>query len=277
MKGCCLWRRCSTSANSVGSVNVYRVELVEMGRAEVPGPELFWMRDFAKWYELAFQVVLVRGADRVLLVNTGPARDLEAMNRGWAAFLGERGAMRRPPGEFVLDALDARGVNASSVTDIVLTPLQLYTVSNVAAFPHARLWISRRGWEHFHATHQHPHDDRATSLPPEILGYLVDDAWPRVRLLADEDEVAPGVRTWWSGGHHRASVCVEVETVIGIVAISDTFFFLENVERNHPIGISENIYECLEAHARVRRPGVTVVPLYDPKNFERFPGGVVAG
>lgn len=255
----------------------YRVDLIEVGRAEVPGPEVFWMRDFAKWYELAFQVVLVRGADRVLLVNTGPAHDLRPMNEGWASFLGERAAMRRPPGEFVLDGLERRGVWAEAVTDVVLTPLQLYTVSNLMAFPNARIWISRRGWEHFHTTHKHPHDDRATSIPPEILAYLVDAAWPRVCLVGDYDELAPGVTAWWSGGHHRASLCLEVEVTTGTIAISDTFFVLDNVQRDHPIGISENIYECLDTYARVRRPGVTVVPLYDPKNFERFPGGVVAG
>ena len=101
-------------------------------------------------------------------------------------------------------------------------------------------------------------------------------AWPRVRLLEDEDELAPGLRTWWSGGHHRASMVVEVDTPAGVVAISDTFFHLQNVEEDHPIGISENIYEALAAHARVRRTADIIVPLYDPANFDRFPDGVVS-
>lgn len=254
----------------------WRVELLPQGRGDIPGPELYWMRDFDQWYELCFQVGLLRHGDRVVLLNTGPAEDLEPMNRQWAGFLGERAALRRGPGEFVLDGLATRGILPEDVTDIVLTPLQLYTVSNVPRFPNARIWISRRGWVHFHTTHQHPHDDRDSCLPQDVLQHLVGPAWSRVRLLDDEQEVAPGLRTWWCGTHHRASVVVEVDTEHGVVALSDAYFYLENVERNHPIGINESMYEALDTYERVRRTADVVVPLYDPKNLDRFPGGVVA-
>lgn len=257
-------------------MSVYEVTTLAVGHSEIPGPELFWMRDWTRWHPLTFQVVLIRGDGVTALINTGPARDLEPMNRGWAAFLGERAAMRREEGEFVLDQLDRVGVTPQEVTHVVLTPLQLYSVSNVLAFDNAAICISERGWIHFHTTHRHPHDDRATSIPPEILVPLVTTAWPRVRLLADEDELAPGLRTWWAGAHHRASVVVEVDTAVGVVAISDAFFHLENVEQDHPIGIAEDIHEALAVHARVRRTAAVVLPLYDPKNFTRFPGGRVA-
>jgi hypothetical protein len=256
--------------------NDYRVELLPQGRGDIPGPELYWMRDFGEWYELCFQVVLIRGNDRVILVNTGPAEDLRPMNEQWAGFLGERAALRRGEGEFIIDSLQARGVEPADVTDIILTPLQLYTVSNVTRFPNATIWISKRGWVHFHTTHAHPHDDRDACLPPEVLQYLVGPAWPRVRLLEDEDEVAPGVRTWWAGTHHRASVCVEVDTAEGVAAISDAYFYAENVDTNHPIGINENMYEALACYERVRQTADIVLPLYDPKNLERYPDGVVS-
>jgi hypothetical protein len=48
------------------------------------------------------------------------------------------------------------------------------------------------------------------------------------------------------------------------------------VESDHPIGISENIYESLACYDRVRRTADVIVPLYDPRNFERFPDGVIA-
>lgn len=259
-----------------GSGNDHRIELLEMGRGDIPGPELYWMRDFDAWYELCFQAVLVRGNDRTLLVNTGPAEDLTAMNEQWAGFLGERAALRRQPGQFIIDSLASRGVEPAEVTDIVLTPLQLYTVSNVDRFPNATIWISKRGWVHFHTTHDHPHDDRDSCLPPAILHHLVGEAWPRVRLLEDEHEIAPGIRTWWSGVHHRASVVVEVDTADGTAAISDSYFYVDNVERNHPIGINENMYEALQAYERVRRTADIVLPLYDPKSFERYPGGIVS-
>lgn len=253
-----------------------RVALLRMGSGMVPGPEVYWMSRFDEWLPLDFQVVLVRRPGATILINTGPALDLQPMNDGWADFLGERARFERGDGEFILDQLAARGVSPNEVTHVVLTPLQLYTVSNVLAFPNADICISRRGWVHFHTTHRHPHDDRSTSIPDAILTELVTTAWPRVRLLEPEDTVFPGVRTWDSGGHHRASMVVEIDTPAGIVAVSDTYFYLDNVTSMHPIGISENMYECLDTYRRVLDTADVVVPLYDPENFRRFPNGVVS-
>jgi hypothetical protein len=254
----------------------YEVTMLAVGESEIPGPELFWMSRWDQWLPLTFQVALVRGPGVIALVNTGPPLDLEPLNRGWESFLGERAALHRGEGEFVLSRLAALGVRPSDVTHVLLTALQLYTVANILAFDRAEICLSRRGWVHFHTTHRHPHDVRETSIPPEILVRLVTDLWDRVRLLEDEAIVADGLRTWWSGGHHRASMVVEVATTLGTVAISDTFFWLQNVLEDHPIGICESIEEALTAYARVRRTADVIVPLYDPGNFERFPGGKIA-
>ncbi|MDZ8275737.1 hypothetical protein R2Q81_07205 [Microbacterium aquimaris] len=253
----------------------YSVTTLAVGHGQVPGPELYWMADFDRWYPVTFQCVLVRGNGVVALVNTGPAEDLEPMNARWESFLGAKARMQRGPGEFILDQLARHGVSPGEVTHVVLTPLQLYSVSNVLAFPHAQICIAERGWVHFHTTHDHPHDDRGTSIPDDILTELVTTAWPRVRLLTDEDEIAPGLRTWWSGGHHRASLVVEVDTQEGVVAISDTYFRMDNVVDDIPIGINENMYEVLDCYRRVRANADVILPLYDPDNFARHPDGVV--
>jgi hypothetical protein len=254
----------------------YSVQVLPLGRGDIPGPELFWMSSWDEWHTLLFQAVLIRGHGVTALVNTGPARDLGPMNAHWATVLGERAAMRRQPDEFIVDQLGKHGVTPEDVTHVVLTPLQLYTVSNVQLFTNAQICIAERGWVHFHTTHDHPHDNRATSLPDEVLVHLVTDGWPRVRLLKDEDTLAPGLRTWWSGGHHRASVVVEVDTERGVVAISDSYFVLDNVTKNVPIGINENMYEAIATYARVRETADVVVPLYDLGNLDRFPDGKVS-
>jgi hypothetical protein len=257
-------------------VSEYTVRLLPVGRADVPGPELFWMGGWDQWFPLLFQAVLIQGDGVTALVNTGPAQDLTSMNEHWVKVLGERAPMRRGEGEFITDALAAHGVAPEDVTHVLLTPLQLYSVSNVKLFGNAKICVTERGWVHFHTTHEHPHDNRATSIPDDLLVHLVTDAWPRVRLLADEDELAPGLRTWWSGVHHRASMVVEVDTAGGVAAISDSYFYLENVRDNVPMGINESMAEALATYQRVRETARLVVPLYDPKNLDRFPGGVVA-
>lgn len=255
----------------------FTVRSIKVGQVDVPGPEVFWQSDWSEWYTLAFQLVLVQGEGVTALVNTGPPPDLSDINRRWQAGLGERARLIRTEDEEIPRALAGVGLTPQDVTHVFLTPLQLYSTSNVPLFDRAQICLSRKGWVHFHTTHDHPHDNRWLSIPRDVLVHLVTDAWDRVRLLADEDEVAPGLRTWWSGTHHRASMVVEVDTADGVVAISDSFFYYENVEDGRPLGISENMYEGLRTYERVRRTARHIVPLYDPKVFDRYPGGVISG
>jgi hypothetical protein len=254
----------------------FGVRMIPLGYGEVPGPEVYWMSDWDEWHRLAFQAFLLEGDGVVALVGTGPAQDLTAMNEGWASFLGERAVFRRAAGQWLPDQLRALGLSPDAVTHVLLTPLQLYTTSNVDHFHRAQICLTARGWQHFHSSHRHPHDDRWTSIPPHVLSYLTHEAWDRVRLLRDEDEVVPGLRTWWTGSHHRASMAVEVDSTAGVVTITDAYFTERNLREDHPIGICENIYEALAAHERIRRVADHALTLYDEHQLERYPDRLVA-
>jgi hypothetical protein len=254
-----------------------RVDVVSVGRTEIPGPELFWMSDWDQWHPLSINVGVLRSDGRVVLVNTGAPDDLTALNARWMSIFGERGRLQRTDDETLVARLAALGVDAADVTDVVCTPFQAYSTAGIPLFANAVIHLSKRGWVHFHTTHDHPHDDRWTSLSPEVLTHLVVDAWDRVHLLEDEDEVCPGVRTWFSGVHHRASVAVEVDSSAGTVVLSDSFFYYENVEGDRLLGINEDMYEGIACYERARRVADHLVPLYDPKVFDRYPHGVVAG
>lgn len=253
----------------------YGVRLLHVGDGEIPGPELFWMAEWDRWFPIAFQSVLIEGNGVKALVSTGPAADLAPMNNKWAEVLGERAKMRRTDGQFIVDCLASCGVTPQEITHVILSPLQLYTTSNVPVFANAEICLSRKGWIHYHTTHHHPHDDRWYCIPRDVLTYMTVEAWDRVRLLDDEDAIAPGIRTWWAGSHHRASIVVEVDTAAGVVTATDAYFVRRNLDDDHPIGICENIYEALAAHERVRRTADHALTLYDPDQLERFPDGVV--
>lgn len=255
----------------------FTVRSIEVGRSQIPGPELFWMSNWDDWFTLSFQVLLIRGEGITALVNSGPPDDLTRLNALWEDGLGPRARLERTDDQRIVPALARHDVRPQDVTHLLLTPLQLYTTGNVQRFPDAEICITRRGWVHFHTTHEHPHDVRWNSMSPEVLVHLVTDAWDRVRLLADEDELAPGLRTWWCGVHHRASMVVEIDTARGTVAASDAFFHYENVEDGRLLGINENMYEALATNERVLENADHLVPLYDPKVFERYPDGVVSG
>jgi hypothetical protein len=254
----------------------FDVHVLPVGRTEIPGPELFWMAEWDRWFPLSFNVVLIRGEGVTALVNTGAPADLGPLNEMWASILGPRARYEREPGETIEAGLASLGVRPDDVTHVVVTPFQLYSTAGIPLFGNAEICVSRTGWTHFHTTHEHPHDNRWTSFSPEVLVHLVTDAWDRVRLLADDDEVVPGLRTWWAGTHHRASLAVEIDSTAGTVVASDAFFHYENVEDNRVLGINESMYEALACYERTRRVADHIVPLYDPKVFDRYPGGVIA-
>jgi hypothetical protein len=253
----------------------YAVRVIKVGQVDGPGPEIFWMSEWDNWFTLSINVVVVKGDGVVALVNTGAPDDLSPINDAWTQALGERATYTRTDDQTIEAQLAAIGVEPADVTHLVVTPFQLYSTGGIKRFPNAEICLSRTGWVHFHTTHQHPHDNRWTSIAPDVLTYLVVDAWDRVRLLDDEDQILPGLRTWWAGNHHRASVAVEIDSNAGVVVASDAFFYYENVEEGRPLGISENMYEGLAAYERTRAVADHIVPLYDPSVFDRYPDGVI--
>jgi glyoxylase-like metal-dependent hydrolase (beta-lactamase superfamily II) len=256
-------------------MNTHEVQVLRVATFEAPGPEVFWMSQWDEWIPLAVNVVLIRSGDVTALVNTGPPADITDLNAMWRIAVGPRCQLDAPVESSVENQLRAAGVTPDEVTHVILTPFQLYTMGGVHLFKNAQICLSKKGWVHFHTTHSHPHDSRWHSIPQDLLVHLVTDDWDRVRLLEDEDEVAPGIRTWWTGNHHRASIAVEIDTAAGIVVASDAFFVYENVEDNRPLGISENMYEGLAAFARARGVADHLIPLYDPRVVDRYPNGTI--
>ena len=259
----------------------YSVRSLDVGTSEIRGPQLFWMDAWDEWYPLQFQAVLIRGGGITALVNTAPPLDLDELHKEfpdleWALPVGERGRLVREPHQDLVAALGAAGVSPDEVTHVILTPLETYATGRLDLFDRAQICMSRRGWTHFHTTHQHPHDRRWRSFQRGVLAYLVGEGWDRVRLLSDEDEIAPGLRTWWAGGHHRATIVVEADTAVGTVSTSDVCFYYENVESARPIGLLESMEEALAAYRRIRAASAHLVPIHDPEVFERYPGGLIA-
>jgi hypothetical protein len=257
-------------------MNDYQVDVFHVGRVDVPGPEVYWQSHWAEWLELSFNIVLIRSEEHVVLINTGAPDDLEPINALWKSLAGERNFIRRSESETIVRRLAEYGLRPEDVTHVILTPFAPYTTAGLSLFTNAKIAVSKTGWVHLHTTHKHPHDQRWSMFTPELLASLVTDAWDRVVLLEDEDELLPGIRTWFAGTHHRHSLGVEIDTPHGTVVTSDAFLYYDNVEKDIPIGIIENMQEGIVAYERIRRTGDHIVSLYDPQVFERYPGGVVA-
>lgn len=257
---------------------VDRVDVVRYGGWEwAPGYEIFWMDMQAKDEPLALLGLVIRAGEHVVVVNTGPdPAYLAEMNQGKTK--GEGGhTVWIEPEEQLEAALGSAGVTLDQVTHVIATPFQWYSFGNMLRFPNAQLCFSRTGWIDFHAPtwQPHPHDKRWSCIPENVLVGLVTHAWPRVRLI-DDDEIVPGVEVFWTGVHHRATLAVKIHTANGVVIASDCFMRVENITRRHPIGINESMEEALTAYTRIAAEADILIPLYDPYVFDRHPGGRIA-
>ncbi|AGJ62050.1 MBL fold metallo-hydrolase [Saccharolobus islandicus] len=238
---------------------------------EVPGAEVYWMRDFDKWYRLYFYSFLLESDDGYVLINTGLPDDLSLRNeflRNWAK--SDRCKFTVREEEKIENILRRLNLNTDDISHIIITPFQDYTIGRLHLFKRAFIYFSKTGWYHDVVNPSpSPFLNRDIYFPKHIRNYIFEEAWNRIRLVEDE-EVIKGVEIKWSGCHHRSSMVVKFFYNGKRVCISDSAFLMGNFEQNIPIGIAEDIYECLRTYDYMRRECNIVIPAYDPENLNRF-------
>jgi hypothetical protein len=262
----------------MGKQAAYRVRVLKMGQCDVPGPEIYWMSRWNTWETIYFYMVVIQAKGFTAVVNTGPPRDLKELNQFWYGFAGKRCQMIRKEEERPQRALKSIGIDPSMVDYVFLTPLQSYATANVPLFKNATFCISRRGWiEDFHAPVREIHVPRRLRIPDDVVEHLCVKVPERVLLLRDEEtEVVQGIRTFWTGVHHRSSMAVCIDTPKGTVVASDAFFKYGNIEQNQPLGIAESLEECAGCYEKIRKIANILLPLYDPDVMIKHPGGKLA-
>jgi glyoxylase-like metal-dependent hydrolase (beta-lactamase superfamily II) len=256
----------------------YSIKAFNAGTFWVPGPEVYWMERWNQREEMNVIIYLVSGGGENILVNTGPPQDLTVLNQAWEKFFGYPEAkIVRSETQLPQNILLSQGLDVSDISKVIVTPLQAYATANIHLFRNAEICISRKGWiEDFQAPYYHLHVPRHLRIPTEVNNYLQNEGWEKVRLLQDEEEILPGIRSFWTGVHHRSSLAVCIDTEHGPVILTDCFFKYGNIEQGHYLGVMESMMEADAAWARIRKEGKILASVYDPEVFQRFPGGVVA-
>ena len=256
----------------------WTIRILKVAQSFVRGPEIFFMSRWNEFYPLMFPIVVLQNGERTILINTGPPHDLAALNASWLDYIEDpRGALVVRDEDRPEQALPAINIDPAQIDTIMLTPLQQYAIGGLRLFPNAQICINRHGWREFHGP-RHPMSRALKSLtiPDATLSWLCTEAWDRVRLLEDHDEIAPGVITYRTGVHHPESTGVLVQTARGRVFLTDSLFYYENFEQNHLLGIAQNNEEFLDACVLIRKIADRFIPLYDPRVFDRHPDGIVA-
>ena len=256
----------------------YSLRVMKIAEAKTAGPIQFHL---SHWDELDYGphfLWLAQGGGRTILINTGLPQDpddFEILNDACRAAHPENffpPDRIRPPQEVLAEA----GTQLEDVDTILIISPVSYATGNIELFPNAEIHLSRTGWIDFMAPERPSHLDRKVIYTDATLTYLVTEAWDRIHLVGDEEEVLPGIKMFWVGCHHRGSMAVSIQTAKGKVVISDALFTYENFDRGIPIGALENIFECEDALERVREEADIVIPNHDNEVLVRYPDGIIA-
>jgi glyoxylase-like metal-dependent hydrolase (beta-lactamase superfamily II) len=102
---------------------------------EVPRAEVYWMRDFDKWYRLYFYSFLLESDDGYVLINTSLPDDLSLRNeflRNWAK--SDRCKFTVREEEKIENVLRRLNLNTDDISHIIITSFQDYTIGRLHLF-----------------------------------------------------------------------------------------------------------------------------------------------
>ena len=173
------------------------------------------------------------------------------------------------------EALAAVDVDATSVTDVVLTHLHYDHAGGLDNFPNARFHVQER--EMAFATGRH------MTEPAQGHGFTADHVAALVHHVHDgrvvfhdgDDTLAPGLSVHLLGGHTDGMQVVRVETDGGaLVLASDATHYYENFESGRPFPIVYDVDAMVAGWEVLRRLASSpdaIVPGHDPLVLERYP------
>lgn len=191
---------------------------------------------------VAFAIHVIRGADRIILIDTGFERHQVA--DGWK--LSEHRS--------VVELLREIGVEPDDITDVILTHAHWDHWQGLGNFPQATVWLSKR---------------MAASAPPRLASMLRKRSKQVQRIDGDGGDVAPGIRAIPVGLHTPGFQYVEVRVGKELwIFSSDLAPLHRNFERMRSTGQTASSRRTLKWMAtileRVDRDAQRIIPSHDP-------------
>jgi glyoxylase-like metal-dependent hydrolase (beta-lactamase superfamily II) len=252
------------SNREAGMAEVYEVlalkygEMLDRKRADnfimadnhdAPGPI-----DYVVW--------VIRNAARTIVVDTG-FDQTEAAKRG-------RKVLRHPR-----EALSMVGIDAATVTDVVVTHLHYDHAGTLDSFPAAQFHLQAA--EMAYATGPcmcYPHLQKPFTA--DHICQMIQRVYSGRVIFHDGDaEIAPGITVHKIGGHSRGLQSVRVATASGpLVLASDAAHYYENFEHGRPFPIVADMEDVLKGYATLKRLAGDVrrvVPGHDPLVCTYYP------
>ena len=198
---------------------------------------------------------------RALRSSTPASREADARRR-------QRRLVRTVP-----DALAAVGVDAATVTDVVVTHLHYDHVGGCAHFPAARFHLQDKEMAYATGRHMAASRGRPGFTPDHVAG-VVHHVFARGSLPRRRVTLASGVSLHLLGGHTTGTQAVRCERRRLARARLRRRHYYENFETGRPFPIVHDVGAVLDGYdtlVSLASDGPLVVPGHDPLVLERYP------
>jgi glyoxylase-like metal-dependent hydrolase (beta-lactamase superfamily II) len=174
-------------------------------------------------------------------------------------------------------ATEQAGIQAASVTDIIVSHAHWDHMGGIDLFPNATIWIQKQEYEYYTGAAWQP-GGKHSGIDPEDAQELVRrNVRGQVRFVNGDDvEILPGIRAYTGARHTFASQYVRVGGDPPYVLASDNCYLYENLKSHRASATFDPADEPGNIAAQQRMislagSGDRVVPGHDPAQFERFP------
>ena len=172
-------------------------------------------------------------------------------------------------------AVEAAGVKADAVTDIIISHAHWDHVDGADLFPKATIWIQREEYRYYTGDAWFARNTHGGVFPEDMEALLKINTDGRLKFVeGDDQEIIPGIRCYIGGKHTRESQYVTVQTAEGtVVFASDNVYLYENLDKHVPIAQTLDADSNLKAQDRIRTLASNpklIVPGHEPAVFERF-------
>jgi glyoxylase-like metal-dependent hydrolase (beta-lactamase superfamily II) len=240
---------------------MYQVYALKCAERETTACQIFYREPSHEPISIHYYVWLILGGPFPVLMDTG-------FGEGDARMPGIRNYVS--PAAMV----ERLGVKPEQVRIALISHLHWDHWSGHAFFPAAEFWVQREEVA-FWTGPVARYDAYKQFTNPAALGQLVMlNYGGRIRLVEGEQEVLPGLRVHWVGGHTAGSQIVSADTPGGRVVISaDAVLFYRNLERRQPVQQITSLPQMLAAfdmiEALAGRDGM-IVAGHDPEVAKRF-------
>jgi glyoxylase-like metal-dependent hydrolase (beta-lactamase superfamily II) len=239
----------------------YRIYAVRYAERETNSSEAFYGDHERAPLSMAYFIWALTNGARTVVIDLGFTEEV-GTRRG-------RRFLRAPD-----RGLAEIGIDAARVEHVILTHMHYDHVGNLALFPRATFYLQEREMAFYTGPHAPQPLLRHPIEVEDVVALVRLNYEGRIRFVAGEAEILPGICVHAVGGHTAGMQIVSVETARGrAVVASDASHYYRNLEENLPFPTLHDLPGTYRAFERVRALASSpdlFLPGHDPLVLERL-------